>query len=534
MTSRINPIVNAYRIDATLKHARVSLSWFEPCLFDLSNIVMQSNVHDTPESPLTLLMRPVQIERPSKASGDPLPFSLSKLFILRADRSVGEVLMKGLTKLSAVEDHHSANTLQLPLRSHVRGMSSKYAELDELDDFIVHEPEDLLHAYPGLNAGGNEQRQTKGATTVPVTDSEIDMQEICESTNPGSTNEQSRKHALIDNYLQGIRLKLESAESIQPGVKLLSDLFSPLLVVADVETSSTTINSIVESGSIDGQAPSAPYLLPGKLGSSTALELYQILVAHWLGDLPLGIPDRIRVNKERLARDVAADLALAAIATRPSLHELRPLAIRERMSPDSTPPPAVASAPTPDSNLAEATVHSQSASPFPPAPEEHAACVRLRNYTTVSSNVVTTATSASVLDILAHIPQDIGADPSAYDWGVAQAAIIAERDVGAEAADPRSRRKAEKLAQAKRRRIGLQMEAAEELARQRAPPAIGSSQIILPTRDVKSSQPGALGTTEPGDYGPMTQPERGPFGRRLGGTAAGRKDKGKRREAGFR
>jgi len=494
---------------------------------------MQSNLHETLESPLTLLMRPVQIQRPSATSCDPVPFSLTKLFILRADRSVSEVLMEGLMKPSAVEDQHSANTLQLPPGSYVGGMSSKYAELDEFDDFIVHEPQDLLHAYPGLDNGGNERRHTTGETILSITDSEIEMQEICESTNPGSTNEQSRKRARLDNYLQGIRPKLESTENIQPGVKLLSDLDGPLLVVADVESSSTTISSIVESSSLDGQASSVTYPLLGKLGSTTALDLYQILVSDWLSGLPPGVPDRIRVNKERLARNVAADLALAAIATRPSLHELGMPAIQEKAYPDSTPPPAEISAPTPDSNVAEATVHPQPVSPRPPAPEEHPACVRLHNYTTISSNVVTTATPASVLDILAHIPQDTGIDPSAYDWRVTEAAIIAERDKRAEAADPRARRRAEKLAQAKRRRIQSQMEAAGELARQRAPPAIGSSQIVLPTREVKSSQPAAPGTTESGDYGPMTQPERGPFGRKLGSTASGRKDKGKKREAGF-
>jgi hypothetical protein len=473
---------------------------------------MQSNLHETLESPLTLLMRPVQIQRPSATSCDPGPFSLTKLFILRADRRVSEVLMEGLMKPSAVEDQHSANTLQLPPESYVGGISSKYVELDEFDDFIVHEPQDLAHAYPGLDKGGNERRHTTGETMLSITDSEIEMQEICESTNPGSTNEHSRKRARLDNYLQGIRPKLERTENIQPGVKLLSDLDGPLLVVADVESSSTTISSIVESSSFDGQASSVPYPLLGKLGSTTALDLYQILVSDWLGGLPPEVPDRIRVNKERLARNVAADLALAAIATRPSLHELGMPAIQEKAYPDSTPPPAVISAPT---------------------PEEHSACVRLHNYTTISSNVVTTATPASVLDILAHVPQDTGIDPSAYDWRGTEAAIIAERDRRAETADPRARRRAEKLAQAKRRRIQSQMEAAGELARQRAPPAIGSSQIVLPTREVKSSQPVAPAITESGDYGPMTQPERGPFGRRLGGTASGRKDKGKRREAGF-
>jgi hypothetical protein len=442
--------------------------------------------------------------------------------------------MKGLMKPGGVEDHHSANTLQLPLESYVRRMGSKYAETDELDDFISHEPEDLLHAYPGLDNRWNGQWHTRGVTAVPRTDWDIEMQDICEYTNPGSTNAQYRKRFQLDNYLQDIRPKLESAENIQPGVKLLSDLSSPLLIVADVEASSTTISSIVESSSVDGQTSSIPYHLLGKPGSISALDLYQMLVSAWLGGLPLEVPDRIRVNKERLARDIAADLALAAIATRPSLHELETQAIQKKASLNSTPPLAVSPAPTLDSNATGAAIHSQPVSHHPPTPDEHPACIRLRNYTAVSNNVATTAIPASILEILAHIPQDIGVDPSTYDWRGTEAAVIAERDEGTEAADSRARRRVEKLAQIKRRKIRLQMETAEELARQRAPPTIGSSQIVLPTRELKSSQPVPPETTELRDPAPMTQPERGRFGRRLGGTVFGRKDKGKRGEAGFR
>jgi RNA polymerase I-specific transcription-initiation factor len=359
------------------------------------------------------------------------------------------------------------------------------------------------------------------------------LQEVCDLMNQGSTNEPFRKRVHLDDYLQAIRSKIDRSVGIKPGMSLLSDLSSPLLLVADLEASSTTITSLAQSSSIDGQSSSILYPLPGRVGSNSALELYQSLVSDWLSRLPPEVPDRIRVNKERLARNVAAELALAAIATRPSIYDLETQTAQERIYPDLAPPAAVTSASSLDSTLADVTVHSQPISPLPSTADEHPAYVRLRTYTAVSSNAVTLATPTRILDILAHLPSDAETDPSTYDWRTTEATITAEHDESAEKADPRVRRRAEKLAQAKRRRMQLQTKAAEELVRQRAPPAIGSTQMVLQTREVQSSQVMVPERNESGDYGPMTQPERGAFGRRLGGTESGRKDKGKQRTAGF-
>jgi hypothetical protein len=506
----------------------------EPSLLDISDNAALLDLQHVIGSPRTLLMRPVQIQRPSKASGEPLTLSLHKLFILQADRGVSEVLLQGIKEPSGFEGHNNPNTIHLPLESYVRSRSSKYAEVDDLDDFIVQDGEAVLHTYPGLHEERDEQRYREQDRPASQVASTINLQEVCEPINRDpSTSELSQKRVQLDDYIQTIRPKLERSVSIEPGMQLLSDLSSPLLLVVDVEASSAMIAALAESISTNGQALSLLYRMPVSAGSNSALELYQSLVSDWLSHLPREVPDRIRVNKERLARNVAADLALAGIAAGPSVHELETHVVRERIYPDSAPPATVTLAPSLDLDMASTAVRSQPLSSLPFVAEEHPVCVRLRAYTTISRNAVTTAIPASVLDMLAHLPSDAEIDPLTYDWRATKADITAEHDQSAETADPRVHRRAEKLAQAKRRRAQLQTEAAEELVRQRAPPAIGSSRMVLPTREVQSSQVAPPESPMLSDLGPMTQPERGIFGTRIGGPAAGRKDKGKRREAGF-
>jgi hypothetical protein len=533
--SHVNPIVNAYRIGAPSEHSASPLSWVEPSLLDISDPAVLLGVQDVMGRPLTLLMRPVQIQRPSKASDEPLTLSLYKLFILQADRGVSEVLLQGIMELSGCEGHDNPNTILLPLASYVRSTSSKYAEVDDLDEFIVHDSEAVLHAYPGLHEERDEKRYREQDRPASQAASTIDLREVCEPINRESTSELSPKRVQFDDWIQAIRPKLGNSASIEPGMRLLSDLSSPLLLVVDVEEASALIASLAESISSNGQALSLLYRIPAREGSNSALELYQSLVSSWLSRLPREVPDRIRVNKERLARNVAAHLALAGLATRPFVRELETHAAQERIYSDASPPATATLASSLDLDVASSAVRSEPLSPLPSVAEEHPACVRLRAYTTLSRNAAatTTATPGSVLDMLAHLPPDAEIDPITYDWRATKANVIAEHDQSAETADPRVRRRAEKLAQAKRRRVQVQTEGAEELVRQRAPPAIGSSRMVLPTREVQSSQVVPPESSMFGDFGPMTQPERGAFGTRIGGPAVGRKDKGKRREAGF-
>jgi RNA polymerase I-specific transcription initiation factor RRN6 len=361
----------------------------------------------------------------------------------------------------------------------------------------------------------------------------IDRREEYDMFFEGSKTDLSRKRIEFDDYLPAIRRKLEDPANTDPGVRLLSELSSPLPLVADVESSSATITSLAKGSSSEDRDLSIFPALSVGLQSNNALEFYQILVSHCLNRLPPEVPDRIRVNKERLARNVAVDLALAGTVTRPSIRKREAHAVEERKYSDSALTVAITPPSGPDSDQAGLTPHTQLTSTLPPAAEEHPACLRLRAYTPVSGNVVTTATPAGVSNILAHLPSDIEIDPSTYDWRGTKANIATEFDTNAETADPRARRRAEKQAQIKRKRTELQAKAAEDQVRQRAPPAIGSSQMVLPTRALQSSQVMAPERNMFGGFGPMTQPERGAFGTRLGGMAAARKDKVKKRAAGF-
>ena len=476
------------------------------------------------------------MQRLSKAPDKPLAFPLPKLFklfVLHADRSVSEILLQSAMELSALEDHDNPNTILLPPENNIRNRSSKYADLEELDDLIVQDTQDILHCYLDLNEGSHEHLRNTQDKSVLKVDLASDWREVYELIVEWSTNVPPRKRMEFDGYVQAIRPTLEKSASTQPGVRLLSDLSSPLPLVADAESSSATITFLVESSTTKVQDSPVFYSLPTRLQSKSSLELYQSLVSHWLSPLPPEVPDRIRVNKERLSRNIAADLALAGTAIKPFIRNSETNAVQERIYPDSAPASAVTLIPSLDLDLVDTTAHSQSASSLPPTAGEHLAYIRLRAYSKVSNNTVTSVAPASVLGILAHLPSDPEIDPSTYDWRTTEAAITAEHDESAETADPRVRRRAEKLAQAKHKRIQLQKKAAEELLWQRAPPAIGSSQMVLPTRELQSSQVMAPERNVSSDFGPMTQPERGVFGTRLGGTGAWRKDKGKKRAAGF-
>jgi RNA polymerase I-specific transcription initiation factor RRN6 len=531
--SRVNAIVNAYRVNASIGHPPFPLSWVEPSLLEISDICVRLGVQDEKQMPLTLLMRPIQVQRPSKAPDEPLTFSLHRLVMLQTDRSVVEVLLQGTSELFAPEDLDSSNTILLPLKSYIRNRSSKYAELEELEDFVVQStPEDLL-TYPDPHGKSNEQGHSNQERQALKGSLVIDRREEYDLFFEGSKADLSRKRIEFGDYLQAIRRKLENPANTDPGLRLLSELSSPLPLVADVESSSATITSLAKGSSGEDQVLSIFSALPIGIQPNSALEFYQILVSHCLDPLQPEIPDRIRVNKERLARNVAVDLALAGTATRSSICKRETHAVEERKYSHSAPTVAITPMSGPDSDQADLTTHSQPTSTLPPAAEEHPAYLHLRTYTTLSDNAVTTATLAGVSNILAHLPSDAEIDPSTYDWRGTKATIAAEFDANADTTDPRARRRAEKQAQAKRKRTELRAKTAEDQVRQNVPPIIGSSQMVLPTRELQSSQVMAPERDVFGGFGPMTQPERGAFGTRLGGMAAARKDKVKKRAAGF-
>jgi hypothetical protein len=514
-------------------HPPFPLSWVEPSLLEISDICMRLGVQGETQTPLTLLMRPIQVQRPSKVPDGPLALSLHKLFMLQADRSVCEVLLQDTNELFAAEDFDSSNTILLPLKSYIRSRSSKYAELEESEDFVVQDTPENLLSYPDPHGKSSEQGRSNQERQALKADLVIDRREEYDLFFEGSKTNLSRKRIEFDDYLQAIRRKLENPANTDPGVRLLSELSSPLPLIADVESSSAAISSLAKGSSSEDQVLSIFSALPAGLQSNSALEFYQILVSHCLNPLSPEVPDRIRVNKERLARNVAVDLALAGTAARPSIRKQEIHTVEERKYSDSALTVAITPTSGPNSEQADLTTHSHLSSTLPPAVEEHPACLRLRAYTTVSGNAVTTVMPADVSNILAHLPSDIEIDPSTYDWRGTKATIAAEFDTNAETADPRARRRAEKQAQAKRKRTELQAKATEDQVRQHAPPTIGSSQMVLPTRALQSSQVMSPEMDVFGGFGPMTQPERGAFGTRLGGMAAARKGKVKKRAAGF-
>ncbi len=498
-------------------------------MLSISDVFAQPETQDALQTPLTIIFAPLEMEVPPKIARAALKSSLHKMFILNADYRITEALMQTYDlDGSSVGNGDEISAIPLPPKSYLRSATSKYAELNELDDFIVCDDEDPLNL--GISKPGPQLASTHTATVTARRLTIVDWENIYRMITERLPGSLSSKRTKFAEHLQEIRSNSEISQRPRPGVLLLSDFStqSPR-VVEDVEECSATLSAFSFDDNHKEHEESHFYQLPL---TGNLLDSYQGLVSHWLGPLSSQVPDRVRVNKERLARTVAADIALSTMAIRSPRPDVGVAAVPEKVYSNSAPAAEKSRTPfgdNPDSPLAPAL--SQLTPLESSTTQEHPACNRLRAYTTIASNTITAPDSASLAGMLSHLPADTDIDPATYDWRGMEASIAAQ--IEDQTIDPKARRRAEKLANLKRKRTEMQNKVAGEMVHQRAPPTIGSSQMILPTREVQSSQVRSPDESGFGDHTPMTQPERGAFGTRIGIASGARREKMKKRAAGF-
>jgi RNA polymerase I-specific transcription-initiation factor len=515
--------------------------------------------------PSSSVFRPVECHREAEdADGSEKSF-LFKLFSLYDDLSIVEHLYSctepgfGLTAGAP-----RLSVLQLPNGTAQPEVGPKRSDQATLGRFIV--PDDVVEwaaCFSEKQPDGysSHSKSTPRSREPPKLDWQDVYNHVVKKEDDSALIARISMHAFIS------RLSDNLNQARLPEMALLSELVPFKLHIGDIDDDSDKFEQFTSA--TNSQQDRVTMLEQVRCSSSLPSGLsstYDAFVAVHLTPLSPQIPDRVRVNKERLARKVSADLLLASTATFSRFTVPTDVIEGDVLSKRATPQPALSatfpenSAPRPASDLTT-TITTITKTPISATAEEDTLLSRLRNYTTISPTSSFSISNPTLTSILRHLPTSPFTDPQTYNYRATERTLAAEHEeevaIAAGLADPRARRRAEK---ARVRREEAKRRAIEEaVSRQRAPPMLLSSQVPVGNfghgvREVQSSQVRA--TVWDGDPGPShgqasghgqedesrrdmqmqmpsTQPERGVFGTKLVAGPGQRRDKGKKRAAGF-
>jgi RNA polymerase I-specific transcription initiation factor RRN6 len=260
-------------------------------------------------------------------------------------------------------------------------------------------------------------------------------------------------------------------------------------------------------------------------------DVYDKMIECWISCLPLQTPGQTRLAKERIVRDIAAELCLSSLSV--TIHNksgfppesIKPLErfdltlpVRPRSNFSSQESGASQVLDTKDTLGAfyTTTVRVPTLTSTPPhtreetapsrAPVEDSSILRLRSYAlSINPQPPLSATASSILE---HWPTTPGLDPANYSWEMTCKATAEIWDEDGDEEDAISRRKEERHRHRTEKFLKRQRVNPGSTASQPVPTISFGSQPNLAV-NITSSQP-----TE--NALPMTQPDRGVFGSRLG------------------
>jgi RNA polymerase I-specific transcription initiation factor RRN6 len=309
-------------------------------------------------------------------------------------------------------------------------------------------------------------------------------------------------------------------EDVDEAASTLRELMNTLATNDEAADTTTvtpmaiTPSPIIKSDSVAGAGEAMPDLS----------DVYDNLVDLWISCLPRKTPGPARLSKEKLVRNVAAELCSSSLAVsirdksvvlpkRTRSQERPSLTLTVRTKTHSFEQTDGNAPQTPSSvvmsNLAS-PVEVLSSHPIEKAtsfgdPTEDEAILRLRGYG-LSINSPPRL-SASMSAILAHWPSAPGADPSKYSWEASRAAIAEGDDIDSDEEEAvvrqrereRRNRRSEKFL--KRQRVNTMDADSQPI------PTVSFGSQPGPVQQALSSQAAEIS---------MTQPDRGAFGRRLG------------------
>ena len=535
LSSRTDPLVIAFLIGPRSSNEALPVSHAdpEPLLLHLDE---QPTHAGWP--PSTLVCRGLQYRRIRQHLGSAAVPGLFKLFVLTNDLHITEHLYQSLdTSFSIPIDSPLSTVIPLPGTGGLYDKSSKYADIDELDDFVVYE--DIERADLDRTESAVISHD-QGAAVKSDDVSLLDWEDVYEVIN-GSSADPDRVDEEADGIefaecLAKVELALKDSDNFGNRSASIADFLTVPLRVGQVEEDSEKLTKLLERLKEEGKLD----LHFGTLSTRGRADAKHKTIADvysQISDLFLSRvhgPDHNRLAKAQiLAKSIAAELVLASISVR---RKALPPTITETGADPRTPlssSPSLFAQQGPSSQQPD--FHSSPPQVPPPweMSEEDPACQRLRAYTEVTKPIPPISSSHELSDILAHLPTDPRADPRDYDWRSTELKIAAARgDEALAKADPKARRKAERLARAQKKRMELQRKALDEMRQEEAPPMIMSSQAVMSR---PTPQGPGLGIPEPlsSQVLLMSQPERGVFGTRKGAASKGKRDKGKKRIAGF-
>jgi RNA polymerase I-specific transcription-initiation factor len=534
--SKANLAVTAFRIGTGFDISPVPVSVADPVLLALP----RGDPTGHEQLAVDFIFRNLQIRRTLDALVNPQEMTLFKVFVQGSDLQITEALFQCTDpELMTTFDIPYSMAIRLPAARTLNQKSRKYAEIDEVDDFTVEDGhqddfnnQEMLQDR--LSQVSKELLNAQSGTSVC-------WENIYDLVTSGHGSPLSNRRL---DFSQNLRSVQRSARRLR-GSEMPSQLFleaaKECVYIPDVEDASAEFSSFLEGLLVEVAGNVS--LINVRVSNQnvnqlpTLLERYNNIFAAWVSSLPPPIPDRIRVNRERLARGVAVDLTLGGTVLRRSF----PLSTSTQdRSPQ--PEPGFLHSGFGECEAAPSQLTSSQAS----TPRKDLCLSRLRIHTTLTKPAATIPGSTAQTDILAHSPTDISTSPMTYSWRSTELSLAAARDSRAAAQlDPKARRRAEKRTELQQRKIDSQKMMSQALMEERAkgvPMVVDSQkqiQMQMPVRQVQSSQLAPPESSQSQLIWPtvsMTQPERGAFGTHTRTGMVKQKGKGKGKEvrrAGF-
>jgi hypothetical protein len=363
-------------------------------------------------------------------------------------------------------------------------------EADEIIDFVVPD-DDSVHLPT--------QEKVQQEPVAPVAD--VRRQEWYEVIQHIATINSS---VGLEQALARVSHANEASSHEQQYNMVLADCLDDVQV-SDIDEASSVLHNWRLTGLHEhGAEPSSEQMY--RTEPRTLVEEYHRLTARYVGGIAGEVPDRARVQTERLVRNVALDISTSGIR----IEKLGTVDVNE--SAPSQELPAVEelriSSPMPTAPSSPAKPSGDGVGADQDAPFSF-----LRRYTTFTDPSLVQDTPSAATNILAHLPTTLS-NPADYSFTTIEAELAAtQKFLALESMTERERRRVERGELRQQQREARQQKLREEAEKMSSfVPALA----VKDPRDIQSSQ----GALDPGPQSsqsvllPMTQPERGVFGER--------------------
>lgn len=383
--------------------------------------------------------------------------------------------------VSASDQIHVGHIMRLPQPKEWHFKSAKVvSEEDDLLDFVVAD-HDLVSWRPGeekespLPRMGQQSARTRN--WADLLHLEVNVKES----------------VILEDALHRLDSASSGLSHGQNHLQTLSDLL-PEIHITDVEETATTM-SVWQTALQRKANPSiiARYPVTFDAATGTFAYMYENVSNDHVKAMSNELPERTRVQTERLSRNVAFDKYMSSLTRRTPQGDVDYEDLPEMES-------LLLSSPQPMAS------EEDSASPF----------AVLQRYTSIPRPPAVGIASRTASSILAHLPDSNLTDPDNYSYEEVEERLKGQRtQEELDNLDARARRRAERTVAREEARMARQQRLRNEATQQST--VVPSLVVSSPQRDprqVQSSQleaPG-VGSSQPGLT--MTQPERGAHGER--------------------